>query len=57
MDSGAIAMALTMGGFQRILLNVDQLIFEGYPIPTNFNELVNQEVNELMCDVEKSEDV
>lgn len=57
LPAGAVACALTTAGYQRIVVCVDELILRGYTVPTNFNQLVNQEVNELMGDAVEAEKV
>ena len=32
-----------------MVLTVDELIFQDYKVPLDFNELVNEEINELLA--------
>ena len=48
LGAGVTAQCHTMAGYQRIILVVDQLLFSGYSVPTNFNELINEEVSDLL---------
>ena len=46
--AGAVVVLVSFGGKQRIALTVDKAIFEGYEVPTNFEQFINEEFNELL---------
>ena len=41
-------MLISFCGKQRIVLTVDKAIFEGYEVPKNFEQFVNDEVDALL---------
>ena len=47
-NAGTVGIMVSFMGSQRMGIVVDRTIFQGYKIPGNFNELVNEEIRELL---------